>query len=306
MNTDLEQRLHDDMERATQGVHVPPGLALKAYRHHRRHATTTRTVTAAGAAAVLAGGLMVAGASGAFGHQAGKQRIATDAYVISRVERALSSRDMNNMVGHTRTVDPPGITLRPVPGGVNGSGGPGGSQQGGGYEVVWAYHRTSKMSAFTATGQRIFDERITAGKQSLTTTAVSYTSHTWWTAQSARPAVSGASSASCLPRGEIRLGGGGNAWPDFIRSQLGCGAYTVVGRQAAGGVNAIEIKGNGGYITLWVDPSTYLPIRLTAGGVQIAFQWLTATPAHLAMLNMPVPAGFHRVPPPVPASAPGS
>jgi len=47
-----------------------------------------------------------------------------------------------------------------------------------------------------------------------------------------------------------------------------------------------------------VNPATYLPVRLKLGGLQTDFQWLSPTPAGLALLNMPVPAGFHQVPPP--------
>ena len=115
---------------------------------------------------------------------------------------------------------------------------------------------------------------------------------------SPRPAVTGPASAQCLPGGGNRLSGGGNAWPDFIRAQLACGTYTVVGRQPVGGVSAIEIMGSSGHLRLWVTPATYLPMRLEDGGLQTDFQWLPRTPAHLAMLNARIPAGFHQVPPP--------
>jgi len=298
MNTELEQRLRADMEHATRDVRVPPGLALKAYRHYHKRTITTRAVAAAGTAAVLtAGALGVAEVTGAFGRPAGGAQVRTTAYVISRVERALSAPDMANMVAYTRTVYPAGVTLQPAPGGVNGSGGPGASSsRAGGYEVLWAHHRSTKLSFFTASGQRVFDERMTAGKTSLATTAVTYTSHTWWKAQSARPAVTGSASAGCLPGGEIRLNGSANAWPDFIHSQLACGAYTAAGRQELGGVDALKITGGSGQIMLWVNPRTYLPIRLEQGGlIQVNFQWLAPTRANLAMLNMPVPASFHQV-----------
>ena len=104
---------------------------------------------------------------------------------------------------------------------------------------------------------------------------VNYTSHTWWTARSPRPVVTGPASASCLPGGGIRLSGGRNAWPDFIRSQLACGAYNVVGKQVVGGADVLKITGSSGDPTLWVNPVTYLPIRLEApGGLQTDFQWL--------------------------------
>lgn len=301
MSTELEQRLRADMERATQGVRVPPGLARKAYRHHHKRTMTIRAVTAAGAAAVLiAGTLTVAGVTGAFSRPPGGPQARTTAYVITRVERALSAPDMTNVIAYTRTIYPAGVTLQPVPGGVNGSGGPGGrSPKEGDYELLWANLHTTKRSVFTATGRHLFDEQITIGNGSLATTVVNYTSHTWWTARSPRPVVTGPASASCLPGGGIRLSGGRNAWPDFIRSQLACGAYNVVGKQVVGGADVLKITGSSGDPTLWVNPVTYLPIRLEApGGLQTDFQWLPPTGAHLAMLSMPVPAGFHHVPPP--------
>ena len=56
MSTDLEQQLHGAMERFTGDVRVPPGLALKAYRHQQKRRVTTRVVAAAGTAAVVAAG----------------------------------------------------------------------------------------------------------------------------------------------------------------------------------------------------------------------------------------------------------
>jgi hypothetical protein len=300
MNTELEQRLRADMEEATRGVRVPPGLAQQAYRHQHKRTTATRAVTAtAAAAALIAGSLTVAGVTGAFGHAEGGQQVKTTAYVISRVERALSAPGMTSVVAHTRTVYPAGITLQPVPGGLRGSGSPvAGSRGGGDYESLWASLHSTKLSAFTATGQHLFDERITVRSGSLATTVVNYPGHTWWTAQSARPAVTGPGQARCVPDGGIRLGGGPSAWPDFIRAQLACGAYTVAGTQAVGGADALKITANSGRLTLWVNPATYLPVRLETGGLQTGFQWLSPTAANLSMLNMPVPAGFHQVPPP--------
>lgn len=302
MNTELEQRLRSDMERVTQGVRVPQGLALKAYRHNQKRTRTVRTVTAAGAVTVLAA-VAVAGAwvSGAFGPVRGQ--IQTDAYLVSRVEHALSAPSMNNVVAFVRTEYPAGITLQPKPGGMTGSAGPrGSSQRSGSYELVWAYHHASKTSVFTGTGRHVFDERIiTNGHGSSATTAVIYPSHTWWTATgTGSPAGNGPASPGCLPGGEIRLQGGtASAWPDFIRSQLACGAYTVTGKHVVvDGVKAIEITGDSGHLTLWVSRATYLPVRLDDGPLQTSFRWMPPTPANQALLDMPVPVGFHHVPPP--------
>jgi hypothetical protein len=300
MNTELEQRLYADMARATQDVRVRPGLALSAYRHHRKRTITTRAVTVAGSAAVLiAGTLTVAGVTGAFGRPPGGPQTRATAYVISRVERAMSAPGMASVIAYTRTGYPAGVALHPVPGGMNASGGPVGSPlQRGDYELLWANLHTTKRSVFTASGRHLFDERFTVGNGSVITTVVDYASDTWWTARSPRPAGTGPASAACLPGGGIRLTGGHHAWPDFIRSQLSCGAYAVVGRQAVDGADALKISGNSGHLTLWVNPATYLPVRLETGGLQTDFQWLRPTPAHRAMLGMPVPAGFRQVSPP--------
>lgn len=299
MNTELEQRLRADMERATQDVRVRPGLALRAYRHQHKRTVTTRAVAAGAAAALIAGALTVAGVTGAFGRPPGGPQARTTAYVISRVERAMSAPSLAGVIAATRTTYPAGVTLHPVPGGLNASGGPGGNpRQRGDYELLWASLHTAKRSVFTASGRHLFDERFALGHGSVTTTVVDYTSHTWWTARSPRPAVTGPASATCLPGGGIRLTGGHNAWPDFIRAQLSCGAYAVAGRQAVDGADALKITGGSGHLTLWVDPATYLPLRLENGGLRTDFQWLRPTPAHQAMLTMPVPAGFRRVPPP--------
>ena len=98
MSTGLEERLHADMERATQDVRVPPGLAVAAYRHRRRR-RSVRAVTTAGAVVVaLAATLAVVLTSGAFspapgGPQVGQQA-RTVAYVISRVDHALAAPGM--------------------------------------------------------------------------------------------------------------------------------------------------------------------------------------------------------------------
>ena len=48
---------------------------------------------------------------------------------------------------------------------------------------------------------------------------------------------------------------------------------------------------------MWVNPATYLPVRYDVGGSQTDYQWLTPTAAHLALLDLPIPAGFKQVPP---------
>ena len=267
MSTDIEQQLRGAMERFTRDVRVPPGLALKAYRHQQK-----RRVDGPGRRrgrdgdGVAAGSVAVAGATGAFGSASrAPVQAAYTAYVVTHVEHALAASRVGNLVEADRTVFSPGSTLQPFPDGLVGSAGGAGSssQWRAGYTLRWIYHGSIELSSFTASGQRVFDWAITPADG---TTAVIYGNDTWWTAPAGagRPGRERPCAAGCIRGHEIALGGGaGNGWPAFIRSQLACGAYTVAGRQVINGINTIKITGAGGRIHLLGEPGE-LPAR--AGG----------------------------------------
>jgi hypothetical protein len=87
--------------------------------------------------------------------------------------------------------------------------------------------------------------------------------------------------------------------------------FTVAGRQWVDGVDAIKLTGHqrSAAATIWVDPDSYLPVRLTnpvhlmagetdqqdAGTLTIDFRWLPPTRANLAELTAPIPKGFREV-----------
>jgi hypothetical protein len=77
------------------------------------------------------------------------------------------------------------------------------------------------------------------------------------------------------------------------------------------GVDAIRLAGHGAmpHTTLWVDPATYLPVRLTTevqalrahptrkafnttATVTVDYRWLAPTRANLTVLTAPIPKGF--------------
>jgi hypothetical protein len=296
MSTELEQQLHGAMERFTDGVRVPPGLAVKAYRHQQKRRMTTRAVAAAGTATAVAAALAIAGAAGAFGSATRPVQTAYTAYVVSHVEHALAASRVGNLVEADRTVFPPGSTLQPFPDELMGTQGGASSPWSTGSTLRWIYHGSARFSSFTASGQRVFDWEITPAHG---TTAVIYGNDTWWTAPPAGSQGGSGPGPGCIQGHEIALGGGaGNGWPAFIRSQLACGAYTVAGRQVIDGVNTIKITGASGGFTFWVDPATYLPVQAIFGQRQTDFHWLPPTPANLAQLKVTVPAGFKHVPAP--------
>lgn len=304
MNMDLEDQLRLDMEQATRDVRVPRGLALKAYRHRRKRQTTLRMATAAGTATALAGGFAIAGVAGAFNSAPSPASARLTAFVVSHVQKALAPAAIDNIVGSVTQTYPSGTTLEPVPGGMNAVTGSAASQWSVGSSVVWAYQGSSSYAAYTATRQRVFDAELSHANGGATETAVIYANGTWWTApvhlRTSQP-------AGCLPGGEVYLRPGpGGGWPGFIRSQLACGAYTVVGHQVINGIDAIKLtSGTAGSLTsttLLVNPVTYLPIQVTTGPMQSTFRWLPATPANLAHLQVTVPAGYQQVQAPTPSS----
>lgn len=299
MSTDLEHQLRGAMERFTGDVQVPPGLALKAYRHRQKRRMTGRVAVAAGTATVLAGSLAVAGAAGAFGSAGGAPvQTAYTAYVVRHVEHALASTRLGHLVEYDRTVYPGGRTLQPVQNGLVG-GPASGSPWMVGSSVHWTYRGTIRFSAFSPAGQRVFDDWLSFQRGD---TAVIYVNRTWWTVHgsgSAGSGPAGSGPAGCVQGQVIELSGGaGNGWPAFIRSQLACGAYTVAGHQVIDGIDAIKITGASGQFTFWVDPGTYLPLQMALPHQQTEFRWLAATPANLAHLKVTVPAGFKQVQPP--------
>jgi hypothetical protein len=224
-------------------------------------------------------------------------QIETTAFV-TRVERALS--DQRKFVGYARTVYPPGYSVEPIaPGVMQVSAGSGAhSPWSVGSLVRWSYQGVGMVSAFTATGHRVFDLSIAPAGGTLTSTAVLYRSHTWW-----RGDVGSASAPTAPTRcaSGIVLGNGG--WPAFLRYELRCGEFTRGGRQRIGGVEAVKLTGNRGQEVFWVNPRTYLPVRtifatFTGTALQTDFGWFTPTQARLAELHLPVPPGFRQVPAP--------
>ena len=98
------------------------------------------------------------------------------------------------------------------------------------------------------------------------------------------------------------VGSGGGYDPSLLARGLAAGAWRVVGRAHLDGQPAIELSENG-YRKgipealpgrLWVNAQTDLPIRLIVGGTVRDFRYLPPTPANLAQLRVPIPAGYPR------------
>jgi hypothetical protein len=248
--------------------------------------------------------------------------VQTAAYVSGHTERALAAAAGGNLVEEIHTVGqnyPLGLTQVlsfPVNGGGTGhlvkQAGPTASQ-----ENTWSYRGQLREQGLDATGQPVFDASSTtaqspAGPRTVMTvrgTGADYTSRTWWhsSLQLSLPAAAGpaACAAAFLPPPV----GTTLDWAAAIRTALSCGHFQLAGHEQVGSVNAIKLvsaKVNGPYTaTVWVDPSTYLPVRLTwnwldprapgPGTLTGDFRWVQPTQASLGALQVKIPDGFRPV-----------
>jgi hypothetical protein len=271
-------------------------------RLHRRSPASSRVLGIAAGCVVAAGiaGLLAVLLPGSPATQGTRTQVETTAFV-THIEHALAPSGQRNLVGYARTVFPPGYIVEPAgPGAVQVSPGNGASSPwSAAYLTRWFYQDTAKVSAFTAAGHRVFDLGFAPVHGTLTSTGVSYRSRTWWRAGFGPvSAGNGPAPMQCGP--VIQLGPGG--WPAFLRHELSCGEFIKGGRQRIGGTEAIELTGDGGREVFWVNPQTYLPVRVILttplGTAQTDFGWFAPTPARLAQLRLSVPPGYRQVSPP--------
>ena len=311
MNVDVEDLLRSGMERFTEEVPVPRGLAHRAARARRRR-MAIRAAAGAGTAAITAAAVIAA--TGGPGAGGGAMQAHTTAYVVSRVEKALASQH---------------LVLR-------------GRTTGGGWgpSTSWSYglrHRFEELTG-NSCGHALPDGSCTqrggsepylaqgtaliGGK--LTSVYLTYFNRKWSViSETIAP-------SACSTTGALEMGGPPPAtsnWPAFIKATLACGAATVTGHALIDGVDTLKITGSplteklppdqakayrAKWLrerwTLYVNPTTYLPVRLSSSGGTFGgpapgtfstsvtdMQWLQPTAANIAMALVTIPAGFHQV-----------
>jgi hypothetical protein len=102
-------------------------------------------------------------------------------------------------------------------------------------------------------------------------------------------------------------------WQQGIRKALSCHLFTLGGYQKVNGIDALKLVRRfqgGSIVTMWVDPTTYLPVRVASGfpgssGQRIVetdnLGWLSPTAAnratvHAAEQRGAIPASFKSLP----------
>ena len=236
----------------------------------------------------------------------------TTAYVVKRVESALA---------HNRMV---------FRGTSNSMGQP---------SVTWAYGRRNRFEEFTGkecghsltSGEcthRGGSERFLADGTTFVHGKLTGVYVTYFNRRYSLSKVGNSPPNACSAEAAMEVGGPGVAtahWSAFIRATIACGAARVTGHVLIDGVETTKISGKPvtvklspgyakviheksarSYWTLYVDPTTYLPVRMFGatymfGGPMASYtsssvtdvRWLKPTRANIAKATITIPPGFH-------------
>jgi hypothetical protein len=296
MSIDFEERLRADMGQVE--VHPRPGLAREAHRRYQKgRRRNALAVAATGTAAAVAGataGFALTSAS------PGTAPIRTTAYVVNRVSGALAATDaIGYSTSRLRGPGAPTVITGPID--------------------TWQFGARARELIGTAAGQPATDLLWHAEGRSSVLTIIDYQNRTWTSTTIAPDQQLTPTDRNGLCSGDVQMLFGSDSktaadWRHIIETGLKCGAFTVAGRQRVDGVDAIKLAGHKSVAdtTIWVDPGSYLPVRLVSYGqvqrvgngagnrptpltLTVDFRWLTPTRANLAKLTAPIPAGFKQV-----------
>jgi hypothetical protein len=313
MSTDVEDLLREGMERFTADLRAPAGLTFRIARRRRRRRLVLCSVT--GAAAALTAGAVALAVVVVPSQQRTGVELTAD--VVKRVSSALTAADPGDIAQMSVTTS---------------SASPYGGKTITTTAEEWSYGDQWRSVTYSSPGHPLYDEGYTASAGSSVYTLVNYSTRSWTKRPGlGRPAAAIPFSALPTSRGcrpaigafpllyKFGLPGMGlpaSSLPSTVarslRTAVSCGTLTVAGRQTVDGVEAIKLTSRAGSPiseTIWVSPSTYLPVRVVvrsaagaagASGAPAVQQtaditWLPPTAQNLAKLTVPIPAGFRKV-----------
>jgi hypothetical protein len=224
------------------------------------------------------------------------------AYVVRRVQDAVAAND-DQVMRETRSY------VSPYDGGALFFDG-----QLTDETITWAYQGQSDFENFGAHGRLQGAEGTGIVNGKLQGVEVDYILHQW-------SLESGDSYGSpvnaCTNAGFLDAPGDpGTNWPLVIARTMACGGYKMAGYADIEGAKTVKITGSRvigtgsaestNTVTLFVSPSTYLPVRITlstaAPGlhtsmISVDIRWLPPTAANRAHASVTVPCGFRQVNP---------
>ncbi len=254
---------------------TPDMLAALRRRRARRARATAPLITVPVAAAAIAAAVFLPGPAAPAAQDT--------AYVVSHVTQALDAMPADTILFSqiTRTGSDSALTDTMTD--------------------TWANDGHVRMEIFTRAGQLTSEFGSVTTRTAHTAVIVNYLDKTWSrSANSGGHAAGPATSFTCASvSGEIIIFHSSSQMAAWLRAAVSCGTLKADGTATVDGVTAIKlIRGTG--ITYFVNPTSYLPVRLTLTTrvevFQDDFRWLAPTAANLARLNLPVPpAGFTQV-----------
>jgi hypothetical protein len=268
-----------------------------------RRRPAMRAVAAAAATALAAGAvaLRAIGLPGA-AHNVADGPPDRASYVVKRVGSALRAAEPREIAQMTVT--------------THGAALPGGTTTTTSSEE-WSRGGQWRSVTSSSAGDPVYDEGFSTASPY---TLVSYLTRTWARQPGlGRPAAPASGPAGCesvvaalpllfrpgLPGSGLSATSPLTVATD-LRAAVSCGTLAAAGRQRVDGIEAIQLtSGRDSLIseTIWVNPATYLPVRVVVRPASTRprfltadITWLPPTTQNLAKLTVPIPAGFRRVP----------
>lgn len=326
MNSDIGDLLREGIDRATAGERVPPGLAARARQRYHRRALTVRAAAVTGTAAVAAVAVFAAVAGGAPQPRGGGLPALTTAYVVGHTERALAAAERGGFIYRVSSTSPweYAVATEPMVSGHRSK-----MRRLDSLKVVrittWFYRGQTRIQGFAADGQVAIDigpstpTRSRGPQPPARLIAVDPNARQWFHPLSLFAEVGTYPGSLTCGRDDWLAGPALSSaeYAALVRKALSCGQFRADGQQWINGARALRLAGtpqllrqlrgdewgrNGPQaVTLWVNATTFLPVRVTVSGWKIPdqktinFGWLKPTPANLAMLRVKVPAGLHEV-----------
>jgi hypothetical protein len=318
MSRNVEELLRQGLDRATADAEVPATLLRRARHHNRRRREAIAGALAAGGAAIAAAATFAATA--APGVSANGLHGQTINYVTTRAERALSRLDQSHAIEiDTITVRNSYIGLTAQTTAANGQNNvnpqpsTGLSRVRATREVRYTYDGLQLSQGFSSTGQLVFSSTygpVTtgSGKSVLEAYGAAYPVRTQW-----HTALTGSGPNWADP---LTCSNAGFSYPDWqqsISKALSCHLFRLGGYHEVNGIDALSLVRTFpgvGTVIMAVDPTTYLPVRITSdlpgwSGRRIVetsnLSWLTPIRANLATLHAAerrgaIPTGFRELP----------
>jgi len=326
MNGDVEELVREGLDRLTADVRVPAGLAARVRVRRRRRKVAGRAALACATAAVTAVAVIAVTGTSARPGTGGVSSARTTAFVVARVEHALSAGHfvIEGRASGSMSYSVQGHRVR----------------SSDGQTSSWGYGNRYRMVEFTGRGcgharpdgscsHHGGSEPFLADGTALVRGKLTGAYVTYYNDKYSLYPLGHTHVKACSTTAQLGLGGPAVTvpnWPAFIKAMLRCTTATVTGHTRIGGEQATVIsglidvrlqKGYAGVVkerrvrvryTLYVDSTTYLPVRAygstetydgTAGPTISAYttnvRWLPPTRANIAKTLVTIPSGDQQV-----------